>query len=512
MPFAKVYSAQPTLLGASIITIEVDLTRGLHAFSVVGLPDKAVEESKDRVSAAIKNSGFKSPKNKNQKVVISLAPADIKKEGPLFDLPIALSYLLACEDISFKPAGKIFLGELSLDGEVRSVRGVLPSIVKAKEAGFKEAYVPKDNAREAALVEGITIFPVENLSELIAHLDVKNPKHKKLKPKKPTEISYDQPEGEIDISDIRGQETAKRALLIAAAGGHHMVMYGPPGTGKTMLAKALAGILPPLPLSEVLEATTIYSVAGNLGEGLITYPPFRSPHHTSSYVALVGGGTFPRPGEITLAHRGILFLDEFPEFDRRVIETLRQPLEERTVSISRAKGSATFPANFILVAAMNPCPCGNYGSAKECTCSAITLEKYRRKISGPIIDRIDMWVEVGTVPHETLTSAPPESRISPNLRRIVGKAREKQLQRFKESGRKITANSEMNVRDLGKLIELSPEVEEILEKANRQLSLSPRAYHRIIKLSRTIADLDDSEQIEPSHILEALQYRPRKIS
>src|SRR3989344_6007180 len=522
MSFAKVWSAQPTLIGAKIISIEVDLTRGLHAFSVVGLPDKAVEESKDRVSAAIKNSGFKSPKNKNQKVVISLAPADLKKEGPLFDLPIALSYLLACGDISFKPEGKVFLGELSLDGGVRPVRGVLPSVRKAKEKGFVEAYVPKENAPEAALVEGIIVFPVANLSELIAPLDPKSasakapagmhqPAGQRIKPQKPTEIAYETPEGEIDISDIRGQETAKRALLIAAAGGHHLVMYGPPGTGKTMLARALTALLPPLPIEEVLEATTIYSVAGILNEGLITHPPFRSPHHTSSYVALVGGGTFPRPGEITLAHRGVLFLDEFPEFDRRVIETLRQPLEERTVSISRAKGSATFPANFILIAAMNPCPCGNYGSSRECTCSAITLEKYRRKISGPIIDRIDMWVEVGAVPHETLTSAPPADRISQTLRKIVGKARKKQLQRFKESGRHITANSEMNVRDLGKLIELSPEVEDILEKATRQLSLSPRAYHSIIKLSRTIADLDEIEKINPEHVLEALQYLPRKV-
>src|SRR3989344_2454870 len=317
--FAKVWSAQPTLLGAKIVAVETDLSKGLHAFSIVGLPDKAVEESKDRISAAIKNSGFKSPKNKNQKVVISLAPADLKKEGPLFDLPMALSYLLAADDISFNPKNKIFLGELSLNGEVRAVRGILPAVLEAKERGFTEVYVPKDNAVEAALVSDIAVYPVDTLKALLRHLDPKfdaetRASGRKLSVQPPTEISYEPSADEIDLSDVRGQETAKRALLIAAAGGHHMVMYGPPGTGKTMLAKALSGVLPPLPLSEALEATTIYSVAGILHDSVIAFPPFRAPHHTSSYVSLVCGGTFPRPGEITLAHRGVLFLDEFPEF------------------------------------------------------------------------------------------------------------------------------------------------------------------------------------------------------
>ena len=518
--FAKVYSAEPTLLGAEIVTVEVDLSKGLHSFTIVGLADKAVEESRDRLSAAIKNSGFKSPKNKNQKVVISLAPADLKKEGPLFDLPAALAYLLASDDIHFDPEKKLFLGELSLDGEVRGVRGVLPSIMEAKRRDFEEVYVPMQNAREAALVENIAVFPVSHLKEIIAHLNVKRGKETvSAAPKKIPLLEQRAGEEEergdsadlLDFSDIRGQETAKRALLIAAAGGHHMNMYGPPGTGKTMLARALVSILPPLSRGEMLETTTIYSVAGLLHGALVSQPPFRAPHHTSSYVSLVGGGTFPKPGEITLAHRGVLFLDEFPEFDRRVIEALRQPLEERTVHISRARGSATFPANFILVAAMNPCPCGNYGSDKECVCSALSLERYRRKLSGPIMDRIDLWAEVGAVSHETLTKKLTEEKISPMLKRIVGKARARQLGRFKEAGRGITQNSEMNVRDLAKLVELSPEIHALLEKAARQLSLSPRAYHRIIKISRTIADLDEQDNIEPEHVLEALQYRPKKI-
>ena len=511
MSFAKVYSAEPLLLGASIVTVEVDLLKGLHAFSVVGLPDKAVEESKDRVSAAVKNSGYRSPKKKNQKVVISLAPADLKKEGPLFDLPIALSYLLAAGEISFAPERKLFIGELALDGALRPVRGALPCALEGRRRGFTEIFVPEQNAREAALVSGIAIFPVTHLSELIAHLDPKHPKHKKITKQPPTEISRESPEGALDLADIRGQESAKRALLIAAAGGHHVAMYGPPGTGKTMLARALAGLLPALTLEEALEATAIHSVAGALVEELIVFPPFRSPHHTSSYVAIAGGGAVPRPGEITLAHRGVLFLDEFPEFDRRVIETLREPLEARSVSIARARGAATFPAHFILVAAMNPCPCGNFGSLKECVCTPLAVERYRRKMSGPIMDRIDMWVEVGAVPHAALAAAAPEEKASPALRRAVADARARQAARFAARGRTITQNSEMNVRDLAEFVPLSPAVEAVLERAARGLDLSARSYHRLIKLSRTIADLAESEGVEPEHVLEALQYRPRNL-
>src|SRR3989344_4852608 len=370
MSFAKVYSAQVNLLSGVIVTVEVDLSRGLHAFNVVGLPDKAVDESKDRVSGAIKNSGYKSPKASNQKIVVSLSPADLKKEGPFFDLPIALSYMLAAGDIKFNPEKKIFLGELGLDGTLRRIRGALPLAEAAKKHGFQEIYLPKENAEEAALVEGIKIFGAESLEEVVDHIDElqnklkekTNTKNRTISLQPKTKINYTKEMKGGDFADIRSQEGAKRGLEIAAAGGHNIAMYGPPGTGKTMLARVFSGLLPDLSTEEVLEITGIHSVAGNIRGELVCFPPFRAPHHTSSYVSIVGGGTYPKPGEVTLAHRGVLFLDEFPEFERRVIESLRQPLEDNIVSISRAKGSAIFPSNFILVAAMNPCPCGNSGS------------------------------------------------------------------------------------------------------------------------------------------------------
>lgn len=511
MSFAKVYSAQTTLLKAHIVNIEVDLSRGLHSFSIVGLPDKAVEESKDRMSAAIKNSGFTSPKSKNQKVIISLAPADIKKEGPIFDLGMALSYLLASGDIKFNPEEKIFLGELSLDGDVRKIHGVLPLILEAKQKGFKEIFLPKENAEEAALVSGINIYGANSLKEVINHTNTKKDIKKELPLQKRTVIKYSEPSYAIDFGDIRGQEGAKRGLQIAAAGGHNIAMYGPPGTGKTMLAKALCHILPPLSFDETLEVTSIHSVAGILDDALITNPPFRSPHHTSSYVSLVGGGTFPKPGEVTLAHRGVLFLDEFPEFERRVIEALRQPLEDNVVNISRARGSARFPANVMLVAAMNPCPCGNYGSNKECICSPSTLSRYQRKLSGPIIDRIDMWIEVSNIAHEMLSQKKINTGETKNIKDKVLKAREIQKNRFSEEKQNIKTNSEMSVKELEKYIELSNSVKEILNTAAKKLDLSPRSYHRVIKLARTIADLEESKGIEESHILEALQYRPKRV-
>jgi magnesium chelatase family protein len=519
--FAKVYSAQTTLLSAKIISVEVDITKKtLNAFTVVGLPDKAVEESRDRVSAAVKNTGFGSPKKKQEKTIVSLAPADLKKEGPLFDLPIALCYLLANGDISFDPKEKIFLGELSLDGEVRAVHGVLPLVAHAKKMGFKEVYLPKDNAKEGALITGIAVYSVSSLDEVLQHLNDKSQAKVNnssltrekilLKPQKKTKIAYNKTEYLTDFGDVKGQEIAKRGLEIAAAGGHNIAMYGPPGTGKTMLAKAFCQILPPLSFDEILEATAIHSIAGLLVGDLVTVPPFRSPHHTSSYVSVVGGGAVPKPGEITLAHLGVLFLDEFPEFDRRVVESLRQPLEDRHISISRAKGSASFPANFILIAAMNPCPCGNFGSTKECICTPLTLARYQRKISGPIIDRIDMWIEVANIAHEKLVERHDnKNRETERIAKNVLQAREIQRKRFKKGKRKIKTNSEMNSRDLSTFVELSNDTKAVLNSAAKRMDLSPRAYHRVIKLARTIADLDNNENVEENHILEALQYRPK---
>ncbi len=511
---SKVYSAATVGLETQIIEIETDVSYGLRHFEIVGLPDKAVQESKERVGAAIKSSYFKSPHHQPQRVLVNLAPADLKKEGSLYDLPIALGYLLASNQIKFDLQDKIIVGELSLDGKLRPIKGALSLAMMAEEKGWSEIILPKTNVLEAGLIKGIKVIGVETLRELIGYLEGK----KDILPISVNIKNFIEEKSDysFDLGFIKGQEYAKRGLEIAAAGGHNLLMLGPPGAGKTLLAKALPTIFPPLTFEESLEVTKIYSISGLLPKKkpLIDFRPFRSPHHTSSEVALIGGGNPPRPGEITLAHRGVLFLDEFPEFHRDVLEGLRQPMEERRITILRARSQLTFPANFTLVAASNPCPCGHFNnSERECTCLPSQIQKYRRKLSGPLMDRIDVFVEVPAVKYEKLTEINEENS-SQIIRERVQLARQIQKKRLQTAPHphfptQLT-NSELTIPQIKKYCQVDLKSQTILKKYVNSGKLSARGYHRVLKMARTIADLDGEGSVSYDHLTEALMYRTRE--